>query len=271
MATESYSFSYLPYFLNEGAGRWHRLGLELRLPLPPQLTHSLTHSQQIKIIQLVPIPQDAPFHLAPLRPRHRVLQAARHQERRIRHDVRAHAHVALRDEPVRGADRGAHLQPRHHDAEAAAAEGGHGDFAGDVAELGSGGRRRGQNAHVGELVEEEGGVFGAEGIMGREEGEEVREVPEGAAEAVVGGVGGGGGEGVAAGDGVREVAGIGFVGCEVDFAEESGREERRLIRLRGKGGGEEGEEGLLLVVFEFADHGGGGLARESFNRVQQGV
>lgn len=217
----------------------------------------------------MPIPQDAPLDLAPLRPRHRVLQAPRHQERRIRHDVRPHAHVALLDEPVRGTNRGAHLQPRHHDAEAAAAEGGDGDFTGHIAELGSCGRRRRQDAHVGELVEEEGGVFGAEGVEGWEEGEEVRELPERAAEAVVGGVSGGGGEGVAAGDGVREVAGVGFVGCEVDFAEESEGGERRLVRLGEIGGG----KGLLLVVFEFADHGdsGGGddsgLGTESFDMI----
>ena len=69
----------------------------------------------------------------------------------------------------------------------------------------------------------------ADRVVGREVGEGVCELAEGAADAVVFWVVGWVGDCVAAADGGGAVVGVGFVGCEVDFSEE-----------------------LLLVVFEFA-------------------
>ena len=65
-------------------------------------------------------------------------------------------------------------------------------------------------------------MFGAYGVGGGEQGEEVCELAEGAGESVVGCVVRGAGDGVAAQDGGGAMRGVGFVGCEVDFAEESG-------------------------------------------------
>ena len=52
-------------------------------------------------------------------------------------------------------------------------------------------------------------------------------------------------------DGSGAVVVVGFVGCEIDFAEESGG--RRGGLAGDRGGGRRGGR-LLLVVFEFADH-----------------
>lgn len=60
------------------------------------------------------------------------------------------------------------------------------------------------------------------GVRGLQVGEGVREGFEGAAEAIVLRVVGGRLDAVAAADGGGEVRGVGFVGREVDFAEESG-------------------------------------------------
>jgi len=76
-------------------------------------------------------------------------------------------------------------------------------------------------------------VAAANGIGGLQRGELVRELAEGAAEPVVGGVVGRVLDGVAPDYGGVAVGVVGGVGGEVDFAEEA-----------------------LLVVFEFADHGG---------------
>ncbi len=59
------------------------------------------------------------------------------------------------------------------------------------------------------------------GSVGGEQREEVCELAEGAGESVVGCVVRGAGDGVAAQDGGGAMRGVGFVGCEVDFAEES--------------------------------------------------
>jgi len=77
-------------------------------------------------------------------------------------------------------------------------------------------------------------VAAADGVGGFEGGEFVRELPEGTAEPVVGGVVGGVLDGVATDYGRVAVGVVGGVGGEVDFAEET-----------------------LLVVFEFADHASG--------------
>ena len=69
----------------------------------------------------------------------------------------------------------------------------------------------------------------ADGVVRVEVGEGMGELPQGTADAVIFGVVGRVGDGVAAADGGGVVVGIGFVGGEVNFAEE-----------------------LLLVVFEFA-------------------
>lgn len=62
----------------------------------------------------------------------------------------------------------------------------------------------------------------AHGVGGLEVREGMREGFEGAAEAVVFGVVGGGLDAVPAADGGGAVVGVGLVGCEVDFSEESG-------------------------------------------------
>lgn len=81
---------------------------------------------------------------------------------------------------------------------------------------------------------------------------------EGAAEAVVFRVIGGGLDAVATADGGGQVRGVGFVGREVDFAEESGfvGGGRLVVCVGVVREGEEGGGLLLLVVFEFADHCG---------------
>ena len=63
-------------------------------------------------------------------------------------------------------------------------------------------------------------MFVADGVGGVESGEAVRQLPQGAAQSVVGYVVGGAGDGVAPEDGGIAVRGVGFVGSEVDFAEE---------------------------------------------------
>lgn len=137
-------------------------------------------SQQIKIIQLVPIPQDVPLHLTPIHPRHVVLHPPRHQERRVRHDLRAHAHVPLLHEPHRRRHVLRHAQARHDDAEPPPREAGDADLPLHVAEFGRAGR--GEDAGVVELGEEEGLVFEADGVVRGEVGEGVGELAEGAAD-----------------------------------------------------------------------------------------
>lgn len=101
---------------------------------------------------------------------------------------------------------------------------------------------------------------GAEGGRRGEVREEGGEVPEEAEEGVVAVVGLGRGEGVASEEeGGARGGGVGGVGCEGGFAEESVGGGGGLVfwggRRREGEGGREGGKVLLLVVFEFADHG----------------
>lgn len=54
-------------------------------------------SQQIKVIQLLPVPHDIPLDLAAVHPGDIILHIARHQERRVRDDLAADPHMALLD------------------------------------------------------------------------------------------------------------------------------------------------------------------------------
>lgn len=58
----------------------------------------LQPSQQIKIIQLLPVPHDIPLNLAGVHPRHEILHVAGNQVRRISNDFSADADVTLFDE-----------------------------------------------------------------------------------------------------------------------------------------------------------------------------
>lgn len=114
-------------------------------PPPPLLPPSPpSPSQQIEIVQLLPVPQNVPPDLAPVHPRHDILHVPRHQERRVRHHLRAHPDVPLLHEPDRRRHVVRHAQPRHHDAEAPPREAGDADFPLHVAEFGRGG----EDAHV---------------------------------------------------------------------------------------------------------------------------
>ena len=70
-----------------------------------------------------------------------------------------------------------HVQARHDDADAPPAHGRDGHLALHLAELAAPAVARvGQEAHVVQLLEEEGFVLRTEGGSGREEGEEVGEL-----------------------------------------------------------------------------------------------
>lgn len=146
----------------------------------PASPPSSSSSQQIKIIQLLPIPQDIPLHLTPIHPRHVILHPPRHRKRRIRHHLRAHAHVPLLHEFHRRRHVLRHAQARHDDAEPPPREAGDADFPLHVAEFGRAGQ--GEDAGVVELGEEEGLVFQADGVVGGQVGEGVGELAEGAAD-----------------------------------------------------------------------------------------
>lgn len=77
-----------------------------------------------------------------------------------------------------------------------------------------------QNPHIIKFLQQQFLMADTDGVVRGEVGERVRELAEGAADAVVFGVVGGGGDVVAAADGAGVVGGVGFVGCEVDFSEE---------------------------------------------------
>lgn len=132
-------------------------------------------SQQLKVIQLIPILHNVPLNLASHGPRHKVLRVPRHQVRRIGNLVNADAHMALLDELRGGLDRLGHAQPCHDDGQAAAGKGTDGDVVLDGGQLGGGG----EDAHVVELVEEQLFVFAAGGVVGGEEGEAVGELADG--------------------------------------------------------------------------------------------
>jgi hypothetical protein len=94
-------------------------------------------------------------------------------------------------------------------------------------------------------------MFYAEWVVGGEEGQAMRELPEGTGESVVGVVVLGVGEVVAATDGLFAVIAFGGIGVEVYFSEES----RGSLETMGKLRRMEGR--LLFVVFELADHNEG--------------
>lgn len=60
--------------------------------------HVFSPSEQIEIIQFVPILEDVPLHLAAVHPRHEILHVARDEESRIDDDFRTDANMALFDE-----------------------------------------------------------------------------------------------------------------------------------------------------------------------------
>lgn len=84
-----------------------------------------------------------------------------------------------------------------------------------------------QNPHIVQLLQHQFLMLDAYRVRRLEGCEGVRELAQGAADAVVFGVVGGGGDGVAAADGGGVVVGVGFVGREVDLwglSEERGGE-----------------------------------------------
>ena len=142
-------------------------------------------------------------------------------------------------------DRAAHMfhhaRPHHHDTQPSPRKTAHGDLLLDGAQPGALGARLLDDTNVVQLLEQDGFLLEAEGGVGRELGEEVGELAEAAAQGVVLAIVERVGEVVAAADGVFAVGGraVGFVGDEVDFAEEFG-----------------------FMVFQFPDHcvGCGGRA-----------
>lgn len=134
-----------------------------------------TSLEQLEIIQLVPVLHNIPLNLAPDGPRDKVLRRPRDQVRRVRDRLGADAHVALLDQLRRGLHRLRHTQPRHDDGEPPPRKGTDGRAVLHRRQL----RRRRQDAHVVQLVQEEVLVLTPGGVVGRQEGEAMRELPDG--------------------------------------------------------------------------------------------
>ena len=134
-----------------------------------------TFSKQFEIVQLIPIPHDIPLNLAPHNPGNKVLHSPRDEKRRVRDGLGADTDVALLHHLGRSLHRLGHAQPRHDDGEPPPREGRHCGAVLDGREL----RRAREDAHVVELLEEEGLVLASRGGLGWEEGEAVGELAEG--------------------------------------------------------------------------------------------
>lgn len=133
-------------------------------------------SQQIKVIQLLPVPQDIPLDLRAINPRHKVLHAPCNEECGIGDGLRADPDMALLDKFRGGLHRFGHAEACHDDGQPTAAECGHSDGPLDLGEFGA--RGGGKDAHVVQLGEQEGLVFEAERGVGGQGGQAVRELSE---------------------------------------------------------------------------------------------
>ena len=140
------------------------------LPPPPPTFRPPPPSQQIEIVQLVPVPEHVPLHLAPVHPGDEVLHGPRHQERRVRHHLRPHPHVALLHKLHRRRHRLRHPQPRHHHPEPPPREPGGAHFPLHGAQRAA---SPGQDAHGVEFLQHELFVLDADGVGGGEVGEGV--------------------------------------------------------------------------------------------------
>lgn len=127
-----------------------------------------------------------------------------------------------------------HPQSRHHDPQSPPAHLTDTDFAFNLAQLDA----LAQDPHVVQFLQQQFLMFQAHGVGGFEGRQRMGEGFQGAAEPVVFGVVGGVLDGVATADGGGAVGGVGFVGGEVDFAEESVEGSGLVgIELLGKGVG----------------------------------
>ena len=136
----------------------------------PSCVQNQAPSQQIKIIQLLPILENIPLHLTAIHPRDEILHVPRHQEGGIRYDLGAYAHVPLLHESHRRRHVLGHVQARHEDGEAPAGEARDAHFALHVAEFDDEG---GEDAHVVEFFDQEFFVLEADGVGGGEVAEGV--------------------------------------------------------------------------------------------------
>lgn len=158
----------------------------------------------------------------------------RDQIGRVGDDGGADAHVALLNHLDGAGQVLGHAQAGHDDGQSAARKGAHGELVLDVAQLAAAAAAGAQNAHVEQLLQQGVLLLAAEGVGGVEVRDAVGELAQRAAELVVLAVVVAALDGVAAHDERLAVVVVGLVRVEVDFAQE-----------------------LLLMVLEFARHGGG--------------
>jgi hypothetical protein len=196
--------------------------------MPAQLSVSYTPSphpipsQQIKVVQLLPIPQHVPLDLTAVHPRDKILHAPTDQERRIRHHVRADAHMALLDKLDRRRHVLHHARPHHHDADPAPREARDRHFFLHRRQAGALAAALLDDANVVQLLQQRRLVLDAKGRVGRELRKQMGDLAQPAAERVVFAVVERVGQVVPPADGVFAVRGgaVGLVGDEVDLAQE---------------------------------------------------
>ena len=85
----------------------------------PSIVISVHSSQQVEIVQLIPIFLYVSFHFAPINPCHKILHSSRHKVRRIRHHFRPHSHMPLLDKLHPPTNSLCHPQSCHHDCQPA--------------------------------------------------------------------------------------------------------------------------------------------------------
>ena len=175
--------------------------------MPSSTSHpSAPQSQQIKIIQLIPILENVPLDPTRVHPSNKILHIPRHQKRRIRHDFRSNSDMPLLDKLdslesvvislvsaqsfidthgrsknlglVQGLERErereayclervGHAQSRHHDAKPSPTHAADCDFLLHLAQLAATASPcRTEDSHVVELFEEEGFVLEAHRVCG---------------------------------------------------------------------------------------------------------
>jgi hypothetical protein len=85
-----------------------------KIPEPFFSHATATQSQQIKIIQLLPIPKYIPLDLTPIHPRNKIFHPAGNKERRIRNRLRPHPNMTLLNHLRSSLHGFRHSQPRHY-------------------------------------------------------------------------------------------------------------------------------------------------------------